>query len=709
MPTEVATLADAEADAEADRPRPPLIEIRNLRVEYHTSRGRMVALPDFSLTLGVGESLGLVGESGCGKSTLAMALMRHLGQSGVITRGEILFAGRDLVRASDAELEQIRGRKISIVYQEPASALNPAMTVGRQLIEVPMLHQGMKRKNAWQRAAEVLAEVHIPDPEAFLDCYPHQLSGGQKQRVVIAMALLANPLLLLLDEPTTGLDVTVEAAVIDLIDEIRRRRGTALLYISHNLGLIARVSERVGVMYAGELVEDAPVASLFAAPRHPYTRGLMQAIPRMGSSKHDLALVPIPGSVPAPGFAPRGCVFAPRCPMVLPGRCDTAPVPPVEAGPRHAVRCLRWQESPAPPPLAAPAPQAAAAASAPVVEAEKLSRFYYLKRGIVRANDGLDLVAERGKVLAVVGESGSGKSTFARVLAGLEPASEGRLRYAGAEIAKTPVHRRTAQQVAEIQMVFQNPEGTLNPSFSVGWPIARALRKLGRHPRGEIDTRIRALLSLVRLPDQVRHSLPRQLSGGQKQRVAIARAFAGRPEVLIADEPTSALDVSVQAAVVNLLLEIQAEHGTTMVFISHDLGLVRYIADHVVVMYLGRVMEVGPTAALYTPPFHPYTEALLSAVPSPDPTAVSRRIRLEGELPSRIHPPRGCRFATRCPRKLGAICDTVPPPMRDAGHGHRIFCHIPLPRLTAAEPIVAATPGTLESSPGASSAGAAFP
>ncbi|MGH7082730.1 MAG: ABC transporter ATP-binding protein, partial [Acetobacteraceae bacterium] len=240
MPTEVATLADAEADAEADRPRPPLIEIRNLRVEYHTSRGRMVALPDFSLTLGVGESLGLVGESGCGKSTLAMALMRHLGQSGVITRGEILFAGRDLVRASDAELEQIRGRKISIVYQEPASALNPAMTVGRQLIEVPMLHQGMKRKNAWQRAAEVLAEVHIPDPEAFLDCYPHQLSGGQKQRVVIAMALLANPLLLLLDEPTTGLDVTVEAAVIDLIDEIRRRRGTALLYISHNLGLIAR-------------------------------------------------------------------------------------------------------------------------------------------------------------------------------------------------------------------------------------------------------------------------------------------------------------------------------------------------------------------------------------------------------------------------------------------------------------------------------------
>ncbi len=692
MPTDIPGAREGGARSGQAAARPTLLEIRHLRVEYHTIRGRMVALPDLSLSLAEGESFGLVGESGCGKSTLAMAIMRHLGPSGIIAGGEILFAGQDIARASEAALERIRGRRISIVYQEPASALNPAMTIGRQLIEVPMLHQGMQRKKAWRRAAEVLAEVHIPDPEAFLECYPHQLSGGQKQRVVIAMALLADPALLLLDEPTTGLDVTVEAAVLDLIDEIRHRRGTALLYISHNLGVIARVADRVGVMYAGELVEDAPVTSLFAEPRHPYTRGLMQAIPRLGSNKHDSALVSIPGSVPAAGAAPRGCVFAPRCPLVLPGRCDTEPIPPVDAGPMHRVKCLRWQESahPAPPRQSRPAVLAADGEIA--IEAGKLSRFYHLRSGVVRANDGLDLVARRGEVLAVVGESGSGKSTFARILAGLEPASEGTLLYAGTDIASKPVHRRSARQVAEIQMVFQNPEGTLNPSFSAGWPIARALKKLGRGSSREIDSRIRSLLGLVRLPESVRHSLPRQLSGGQKQRVAIARAFAGRPEILIADEPTSALDVSVQAAVVNLLLEIQAERGTTMVFISHDLGLVRYIADHVVVMYLGRVMEVGPTAALYAPPFHPYTEALLSAVPSPDPTAASRRIRLEGELPSRIHPPKGCRFATRCPRKLGAMCETEPPPVRDAGGGHLIFCHIPLPGLSAAEPVRSGVP-----------------
>jgi len=693
-----------------DGVRRTLLEIRNLRVEYHTSRGKLVALPDFSLSLREGESLGLVGESGCGKSTLAMAIMRHLGPSGVIAGGEIIFEGRNIVRASEAELESVRGTRMSVVYQEPASALNPSMTIGRQLIEVPMVHQGMARKEAYHRAAEVLAEVHIPDPEAFLESYPHQLSGGQKQRVVIAMALLANPALLLLDEPTTGLDVTVEAAVLDLIEEIQSRRGTALLYISHNLHLIARVAERVGVMYAGELVEDAPVTALFSDPRHPYARGLLQAIPSMGSSKHGHALVPIPGSVPSPGGDRRGCAFAPRCPLVVPGRCDLTPIGLADVEPLHRARCLRAGESAMLAPPTASARYADVAPGAPIIEADKLSRHYRLRHGVVRANDSLDLEARRGEVLAVVGESGSGKSTFARVLAGLEAASGGALRFAGADIADRTVHQRTAEQVAQIQMVFQNPEGTLNPSFSVGWPIARALRKFGiGRRRAEIAQRVQELLGMVQLPASIRHSLPRQLSGGQKQRVAIARAFAGRPEVLIADEPTSALDVSVQAAVVNLLLGIQADGGTTMVFISHDLGLVRYIADHVVVMYLGRVMEVGPTAALYEPPFHPYTEALLSAVPSIDPTAASGRIRLEGEIPSRTHPPQGCRFATRCPRKVGAICDTDPPPLRDAGDGHFIACHIPLERLRSFGAIGGelkrASPGSEASAEGSSGHG----
>jgi peptide/nickel transport system ATP-binding protein len=673
--------AQIEPVVTAPAAAPALLEIRHLRVEYHTRRGHLVALPDFSIALRQGESLGLVGESGCGKSTLAMAIMRHLGSGGVIANGEIIFEGRGITSAAEAELQRIRGTRMAIVYQEPATALNPSMTIGRQLIEVPMLHQGMSQAQAYRRAAEVLTEVHIPDPDAFLGSYPHQLSGGQKQRVVIAMALLANPALLILDEPTTGLDVTVEAAVLDLIDEIRRNHGTALLYISHNLGLIARVCDRVGVMYAGELVEDAPVRTLFAGPRHPYTRGLLRAIPRAGANKHQAALAPIPGSVPgAAGSARRGCVFASRCYLAIPGRCDIAPIPMADAGPHHQARCLRWQDQTELPPPDVPA--GGHLAGATVLEADELARYYAVRRSKVRALDGLELTARRGEVLAVVGESGSGKSTFARLLAGLETATAGRLRFLGNDLANLRVDQRRADQVAAIQMVFQNPEGTLNPSFPAGWPLARAIRKfgLGRR-RADIESKVQSLLSLVRLAASARYAFPRQLSGGQKQRIAIARAFAGRPEILVADEPTSALDVSVQAAVINLLMKIQAENDTTMIFISHDLGLVRYIADHVVVMYLGRVMECGPTEALYEPPFHPYTEALLSAMPTLEPGAEKKRIVLHGELPSRFNPPKGCRFATRCPRKLGKVCDDEPPPLRDAGDGHLIFCHIPLDRL----------------------------
>ncbi|MGH7056988.1 MAG: oligopeptide/dipeptide ABC transporter ATP-binding protein, partial [Acetobacteraceae bacterium] len=448
----------------------------------------------------------------------------------------------------------------------------------------------------------------------------------------------------------------------------------------------------IGVMYAGELVEDAPAASLFATPRHPYTRGLLRAIPRMGTSKHDFPLVAIPGAVPLPGARRRGCSFMPRCPIAVPGRCDVGEIPLAETAPRHQARCLRW-DAEAAPPAAAVAAESAAAASETLIEAQALSRVYRLRHGTLKANDGLDLAARRGEVLGIVGESGSGKSTFARVLAGLEAASGGELRFSGVDLARRTVHHRTPEQVAAIQMVFQNPDGTLNPSFPVGWPIARALRKFGiGRGKSDIEECVRRLLELVRLPASARHSLPRQLSGGQKQRIAIARAFAGQPEVLIADEPTSALDVSVQATVVNLLLSIQASNGTTMVFISHDLSLVRYIADHVVVMYLGRVMETGPTEALYRPPFHPYTEALLSAVPTADPERPGERMRIEGELPSPVNPPAGCRFASRCPRKLGSICDSLAPPPQDAGNGHLIFCHIPLEELSS---VLAGPPAAL--------------
>src|SRR5579883_2902272 len=396
----------------------PLLAIQNLRVEYHSSGGIVPAIPDFSLSIMPGESYGLVGESGCGKSTLAMAIVGYLGRNGRIAAGEILFEGRDLVRATARELQTVRGGRIAVVYQEPSAALNPTMTIGRQLMEVPKLHRGVSDADARALAIRMLGDVYMPDPEIALDRYPHQLSGGQKQRVVIAMALLANPALLLLDEPTTGLDVTVEATVLDLINELREKYGTTLLYISHNLGVIAKVCSRIGVMYAGELVEVAPAHELFAAPRHPYTRGLLACVPRLGSNKRTAAFLPIPGQVPAPQARPPGCAFGPRCASVRAGLCDRAAVP-LESEVAHSVRCLRWRELE---PLQLPGPVATIepAEGEPALVVEDLSKIYELgspvfslfgRRLRVIANEELSFKAQRGHILAIVGESGSGKST----------------------------------------------------------------------------------------------------------------------------------------------------------------------------------------------------------------------------------------------------------------------------------------------------------
>jgi peptide/nickel transport system ATP-binding protein len=677
----------------------PLLTISDLTVEYRSSGTAVPAISNFSMEINAGESVGLVGESGCGKSTLAMSLMRYLGRNGVITAGRILFRGRDLVCAPESELQQIRGAGIAMVYQEPASALNPTMTIGDQLREVPMTHHRVTEDEARERAVRVLADVHMPDPEIVMRRFPHQLSGGQKQRIVIAMALLANPALLLLDEPTTGLDVTVEAVVLDLIRELRDKYGTAQIFISHNLGVIAAVCDRVGVMYAGELIEEAPARELFANPRHPYTRGLLDCVPRLSHDKRSTTLLPIPGQVGAAQLSPQRCIFGPRCTSFRVGICDAGPVGLREIAPGHRVRCERWAELAA---LPAPTADAAAARISEdlILDVTQLSKVYELGSAFFRtartrlvANEDLNFGAARGSILAMVGESGSGKSTFARVLAGLQCATAGRASVKGMDLAMVPVNRRTPALVADIQMVFQNPEGTLNPSHTVGWPIARALKCLGiARARAAIDDRVNALLEMVRLPPAIKHRKPRQLSGGQKQRIAIARAFAGNPAILVADEPVSALDVSVQAAIVNLLLRIQTERHTTLLFISHDLALVRHLADQVVVMYLGKVMEKGPTDAIFAPPYHPYTEALLSAIPIPDPTVQRKRVRLEGDAPSPINLPKGCRFAGRCPRKLGAICDLEPPPEQQAGPDHMIACHIPVDDLRKLAPIFSGEP-----------------
>lgn len=679
-----------------------LLEIDRLSVSYLTRAGEIPAVVDFSLRVAAGESVGLVGESGCGKSTVAFALLQALGRNGRITAGHVRFRGRDLAGLDAAGLRRLRGGEIAMVYQEPMAALNPSLTVERQLSEVPMIHAGASRASARARAVAALADVGLGDPDRVLAAYPHQLSGGQQQRVVIAMALLGNPKLLLLDEPTTALDVTVEAGIVKLIAALGRRFGTAQLYISHNLGLVREICTRVSVMYAGEVVEEGPVEALFRGPRHPYTQGLFACIPLPSSDKNARPLAPIPGQLPSPLARPPGCVFAPRCAYMQPGRCDVAPIAMEPAdGPDHAVRCVRWREI-AGEVVDAPSPPARAPAAIgdEVLRVEGLSKHYTVGDGgigalisgegvrTVKANEALELSARRRETVAIVGESGCGKSTFARVLMGLETATGGSVLFAGDEIGRTPVAARTPEQVGSLQMIFQNPDDTLNPSRSIGAQIARVVRKFNveRDP-ARVRARVHELLDTVKLPTEFAGRRPRQLSGGQKQRVGIARAFAGNPRMVVADEPISALDVSVAAAVTELLMDIQREHGTTLLFISHDLGIVRYLADRVVVMYLGRIMESGTTARVFAPPYHPYTEALLAAVPMADPGVVKREIVLEGPLPSALDPPAGCPFESRCPRKVGRVCEVEPPPRQEPVPGHVIACHIPLSELQAIEPV----------------------
>ncbi|MFQ5784849.1 MAG: dipeptide ABC transporter ATP-binding protein [Alphaproteobacteria bacterium] len=681
----------------------PVLQIENLGISYFVRAGEIPAVPDFSLTLHRGESFGLVGESGCGKSTVAMAIMNYLGGNGAIVRGRILFEGRDMTEFSPVEMRRLRGAKIAMVYQEPMSALNPSLTIGRQLMEVPIFHEGVSEKEAYDRAIKVLSDVNMPDPETVMKRYPHQISGGQQQRVVIGMAFLSNPSLLLLDEPTTALDVTVEAAVIDLIADLRKKYDTTLIYISHNLGLIVKVCDRVGVMYAGEMAEEGTIAEVFKNTKHPYTYGLFDCIPTLHADKSARALVPIRGQVSLPHERPPGCAFGPRCDYFEPGVCDGDRIEIENIGDSssHRARCLRWREIvDEPPPPDATVALARRRVPAEVLRIEAMSKFFELRdmslksiitgksTRYVKANEGVSFNARRGQTVAIVGESGCGKSTFAKVLTGLETATAGKITFNYENIAAIPVERREPELIAALQMVFQNPDGTLNPSHSVGGAIGRVIKKFGlASRRKDVNRMVAELLDVVRLPKEFARRKPRQLSGGQKQRIAVARAFAGNPSMVIADEPVSALDVSVQAAVINLLMEVQKKYNTTLLFISHDLSVVRYLSDHIVVMYLGQIMEAGPAQAIFEPPYHPYTEALLSAVPIADPDVKQKRIRLEGDIPSVINPPKGCRFATRCPHKIGDICDNEPPPEHDAGDGHRIKCHIPLERLRQAEPI----------------------
>jgi peptide/nickel transport system ATP-binding protein len=655
------------------------IELEDVDVVYRVRGRDRAVLRGISLAIGRGESYGLVGESGCGKTTAAFTIMRHLPRNGRVVSGSIRVNGQDLLKMGGAEIRRLRATTLSMVYQNPGSALNPSIRVGPQVAEAFEL-LGLEEGQARDRAHEMLRKVQISDPARVMRRYPHQLSGGMQQRVVIGMALAKNPTLLILDEPTTGLDATVEAEVLDLIAALRQEFGTSVLFISHNLAVIAKMCERVGVLYAGRVVEEGAADAVFADPRHPYTVGLLRCIPRGGVRKDETPLDTIPGFLPRLGAEIQGCVFTPRCGLAQEiCRQEEPPLYPIGDG--RTSRC-HFHERAHLVPRTAPArlPAARERDGVPVLKVEEAGKTYRQEGQDVHALSGISLDLRDGEALGLVGESGSGKTTFARVLLGLTAPDPGaRLELEGASLAAR-LQRRTNEQVRALQVVFQNPDAALNRRFSVGRIIGRALKKLRGLGGRERERRTRELASSVRFDESLLSVRPSQLSGGLKQRVAIARAFAGEPRVVLCDEPTSALDVSVQAAILNLLAELQAEEGVGYLFISHDLGVVRYISDRIAVLYLGHLMELGPAETVFEPPHHPYTEALLSAVPTIEGTA-RPRIRLEGEIPSAAEPPSGCVFHTRCPRKIGAICEQEEPPLEEVEPGHFMRCHIPIEEL----------------------------
>jgi peptide/nickel transport system ATP-binding protein len=676
-----ATITPGPADAAGTA-----LAVEHLEVTYRVRGQDRLALRDVSFRIGRNQSYGLVGESGSGKSTVALALTRYLPRNGRVSAGSIRINGQDPLAMGTKALRELRARTVSMVYQEPGRALNPSIRVGRQIAEVYEI-AGLDRHSALDRSEAMLRKVQISDPGRVMERYPHQLSGGMAQRAVIAMALAAEPSLLILDEPTTALDATVEAEVLDLVAALRGEFDTSVLFISHNLAVIAKMCDRVGVLYAGELIEEGIAREVFDQPRHPYTVGLLRCIPRRGQRKDHGRLDTIPGFLPPPGHSLTGCIFAPRCPIAE-ERCRAAAPPAFVLSPTRSSRCYLHDQAPdlprnTPADLQLAARDDAAEPGVPVASLQRLSKTFSSRGETLRALVGVNLTLARGETLGLVGESGSGKTTLARALLGLVTPDEGSVVELDDQPLAGDARHRTRQQLTALQIVFQNPDSALNRRHTVRYLISRPLARLAGLSGARLRERLTDLVRSVRLEERHLALRPSQLSGGLKQRVAIARAFAGGPRIVVCDEPTSALDVSVQAAILNLLVDLQAKEQVTYLFISHDLGLVRYLSDRIAVLYLGRVMELGPAETVFAAPHHPYTEALLSAVPSLDGLRTGR-IRLSGEIPSAASPPSGCVFHTRCPRRLPTgICESDEPPLLEVAPGHLMSCHIPIDELQA--------------------------
>jgi peptide/nickel transport system ATP-binding protein len=667
-----------------------LLQVDKLKTHFHVSDTRWAqAVDGVSFSIDEGETLALVGESGCGKSATAFSLMGLLPENASHPDGRILFDGQNLLELGETQMQELRGNRLGMIFQEPMTSLNPLMRIEKQLAEPLLRHRGMSRREARDEALKLLRHVGIPAPEERLRDYPHQLSGGMKQRVMIAMALACRPRLLIADEPTTALDVTIQAQILGLMKDLQAETGMAILFITHDLGVVNQMADRVCVMYAGQIVEQGDKRQVFENPSHPYTQGLFASIPRGARAAGQL--MTIPGSVPAATDYPEGCRFQPRCPMAQ-AKCRQGDVPSQALKSGHEAACHFLSAAVANPPFRRHEPNLTAASTPtetaePLIRVENLKTHFPVCRGILRrpvaqvkAVDDVSFDLRRGSTLALVGESGCGKTTIGQSMLRLLREASGRVVYCGENVMQWE-RERLRQMRKQLQMVFQDPFSSLSPRLTVGRIVGEGLTVHSPHMSAEERRQaVAKALQEVGLDEAVGERYPHEFSGGQRQRISIARALVLQPDFLVLDEPTSALDVSVQAQILNLLLELQAKHGLTYLFITHNLAVVEYVADFVAVMYLGRIVEYAACADLFRNPRHPYTRSLLKSVPQVD--VEQELIRLTGEVPSPMNPPRGCHFHPRCPVFAAAAPDSdlrnncpreYPELLDDAGHS--TACH----------------------------------
>ena len=718
----------------------PLLEIEDLRTDIRLRRSTVHAIDGVSLTVDPGECLGIVGESGCGKTMTALSVMRLLPPGGHITAGRISIGGRDITALDNEGMRQVRGNEVGMVFQDPMTSLNPTMTIGSQIAEAVRLHRGASKRAALDRAAEVLGLVGMPRPRERTGNYPHQLSGGMRQRAMIAMALACEPRLLIADEPTTALDVTIQKQILELIDDLRHRLDMSVILVTHDLGVIAGRADRVAVMYAGKVVETTSTGRLYSNPRHPYTEALFDALPERATGKES-RLYSIPGMPPDLTAPPGACRFAPRCRYAR-DRCDRDEPPLAGDIPGHRFACFfpvgevddsaRAGMRASPPPAASGSAadgaaadgaaadgaaadgaaadsaatamtgtgaQPAAAGDGSLLRVDHLVKNFPVtagavlqrKTGAVSAVADVSFTARKGQTFGLVGESGCGKTTIGRLIVGLEKPSGGSIWFDDRDLTRLG-SRDLRRQRRKVQLMFQDSYASMDPRMRVG-PILReplSIQHIGS--RAEQQRRVEQILDEVGLPAAAADRYPHEFSGGQRQRLGLARALILQPDVIVADEPVSALDVSIQAQILNLMKDLQREHDLTYLFISHDLSVVRYVSDRIGVMYLGKLVETGPANDVYLRPVHPYTKGLIDTIPVAEPEAERAKEHegVRGELPSAIDPPSGCRFRTRCPFAQ-EICAAEEPPLRPfTAAGHSAACHFPLwdaePGAAAADP-----------------------